>query len=637
MHAEHAEVCQHLGQHPPFDRLSTELLELAGSQVEIAYYRAGSDILVFDQEIRHLCYVRSGAVEVFRRSGDLYNRLGEGEIFGHFNLLRSNRVHFPAVALEDSLIYFIPETVFQKLCNEDEHFADFVELERPRLASAAAEQKKANDMIITRVRKLVMRKPLVLEDSLSLREAAHQLNEHSAQAALVVREPGDKPRYNYIDDAGSTWQLSGLLSDQDFRRAMAGGMSADMPLSKLVDSDLVTVQSDDSIYEAMLSLLRHGIDHLTVIHNRRPWGIVSLPDIVRYETNSSLYLVNSIYNQVSTEGLARLTPEVEAAFIRLLDEGATSQMVGRALSTIGRSITTRLLELAEQELGPPPVAYCFMTNGSMARDEQSIVTDQDNALILSDEFDEKAHDEYFLTLARRVSDGLAACGYTYCKGNIMATNKQWRQPLSRWRAYFENWIGQPTPERLLHSSIFFDLDSIAGERGYVDELRELLSERAADNPRFLASLARNALNRTPPLGFFRTFVMEKDGRHGKSINLKRRGTAPMVDLIRVHALACRSRAQNSFERLDDIANTQLLGPDVPGKLSDALEYLALTRMRQHAASLKQGEAPENTINPERVERDTREHLRQAFQALSYAQKFLGYRYPMTQATQRSSR
>ncbi|BBI72633.2 hypothetical protein HAALTHF_22930n [Vreelandella aquamarina] len=129
-------------------------------------------------------------------------------------------------------------------------------------------------------------------------------------------------------------------------------------------------------------------------------------------------------------------------------------MVGSALSTIGRSFTRRLLELAEDTLGPPPVPYCYMVNGSMARNEQSIVTDQDNALILSDDFVPEEHDEYFHALAAFVSDGLAACGYTYCKGDVMATNRQWRQPLRVWKRYFQDWMANPTPEKLLHSSIF---------------------------------------------------------------------------------------------------------------------------------------------------------------------------------------
>ena len=134
----------------------------------------------------------------------------------------------------------------------------------------------------------------------------------------------------------------------------------------------------------------------------------------------------------------------------------------------------------------------------MARDEQAIVTDQDNALILDDSYQPSLHDEYFVELAQYVTDGLDACGYPYCSGGIMATNPEWRQPLSKWREYFTDWIETPTPERLLHSNIFFDLDAIWGEKHFADELNQLIQKSAPRHKRFLASMAKNAVQRTPP-------------------------------------------------------------------------------------------------------------------------------------------
>jgi CBS domain-containing protein len=297
------------------------------------------------------------------------------------------------------------------------------------------------------------------------------------------------------------------------------------------------------------------------------------------------------------------------------------------MSGIGRAFTQRLLELAEQQLGPPPVPYCFMVAGSMARDEQLLVTDQDNALVLDDRFDPAQHDAYFAALAQFVSDGLAACGYTYCKGGIMASNAQWRQPLKVWRDYFQQWIDKPNPQTLLNSCIFFALDGVHGERELVENLQELLAQKASSNPAFLAALARNALNRTPPLGFFRTFVMESDGQQKNIINLKGRGSAPLTDLIRVHALACGSKAQNSLERLDAIAQTKLLQPEAISQLRYALEFLSLVRIRHQARAIEEGREPNNYIEPEKVSASERHNLKEAFQVLSNAQKFLRFRYP----------
>jgi CBS domain-containing protein len=373
-------------------------------------------------------------------------------------------------------------------------------------------------------------------------------------------------------------------------------------------------------------MLHNNVHHLPVMDGDEVRGVIALSDIVKYESQSSLYLVSNIHRQKDLKGLKRISQEVPDTFVRMVNEDANSHMIGSAMAGIGRSFTQRLLELGEEMLGPPPVPYCFMALGSMARDEQLVVTDQDNAMILDDRFVAEQHDAYFLALARFVSDGLAECGYTYCTGDIMATNPKWRQPLRVWQQYFTDWIEHPKAEALLNSNIFFDLDGIHGQTEFAETLKTLIAEKASHSQRFLTLLARNALNRTPPLGFFRTFVLEEDGQHRKTFNLKRRGTAPLSDLIRVHALACGSRAQNSFERLRDIGKTKLLLEDDLGNLRDALEFISIVRIRHQALAIEAGRKPDNNVQPEDLSPFERSHLKDAFQVVSNAQKFLRFRY-----------
>ncbi len=631
MEAEVREIREHMAQFPPFDRLSEELLDAVAVSVQIAYHQAGTEVYAYGEPIHALPYIRSGAVEVYHHNGELYNRLAEGDIFGQFGLLRNRRVRFPVKAIEDTLLYLIPEEVFDLLCDEDESFADFVELSGAgtRLKSTVEQSARDNDMMVTRVRRLISRLPVMIEDSATVQDAARLMTENDVSSVLLLEpaENADSDRV-FTDNDDNTWRLAGMLTDQDLReRVLAEARPADTRLKDIAHGELITIQSDESVYEALLTMLRNNIQRLPVLHRRRPVGVVHLSDIVRYETHSSAYLVSNIFNQSTVKGLSRLIPDVRAAFIRLVDEGATSQMIGTAMSTIGRSLMRRLVEMAEAELGPPPVPYCLLVHGSLARNDQSITTDQDNALVLHDSFDPAQHDAYFKELAQRVSDGLDACGYPYCKGGIMATNDTWRQPLSQWKRYFEEWIAKPDPKRLLHSSIFFDLDAVYGEERFLEELQDLVATRASQSPLFLAALARNALNRTPPLGIFRTFVLEKDGRHDNAINIKRRGIAPMTDVIRVHALAVGSRAQNSFERLDDIDRAGSLPAGQTDKLRHALEFLSAVRLRHQAYELKHDHEPDNAVEPEHVSDADRHNLKEAFQVLSNAQKFLRFRYP----------
>jgi len=616
MQAELIDIRNHMAQFPPFDEMPEELLEHVVGGVEVQYFRAGTEILEFGQDNPWLYYIRSGAVEIFRRSGELYNRIGEGDIFGQFGLLMNKTVRFPAKALEDTLVYRIPEATFQYLFESDDGFADFVETEdRSRLRSALSRREKSNDLMTSKVTRLISRAPVSAPCTVRLQEAARTMTEQGVSALLLMDETGDQPL------------LKGIITDRDLRtRAVTEALPSETPISDIMSEDLITIRASSYIFEAMLTMLHNNVHHLPVMDKDEVRGVIALSDIVKYESQSSLYLVSNIYHQNDVKGLKKISRDVPDTFVRMVNEDANSHMIGSAMAGIGRSFTQRLLELGEEKLGPPPIPYCFMALGSMARDEQLVVTDQDNAMILDDSFVPEEHDEYFLALAKFVSDGLAECGYKYCTGEIMATNPKWRQPLRVWKDYFTDWIENPKAEALLNSNIFFDLDGIHGKTSFAEELKALVAEKASHSQRFLTLMARNALNRTPPLGFFRTFVLEEDGQHRKTFNLKRRGTAPLSDLIRIHALACGSRAQNSFERLKAIGQTKLLLEDDLGNLRDALEFISIVRIRHQALSVESGKTPDNNVRPEDLSPFERSHLKDAFQVVSNAQKFLRFRY-----------
>lgn len=614
MQAELIDIRNHMAQFPPFDEMPEELLDRIVASIEVVYFRAGTDILRFGEQNTWLFYVRSGAVEIFRRSGELYNRVGEGEIFGQFGLLMNKKVRFPARALEDTLLYKIPDTTFQYLWEHDDNFADFVEIEdRSRLRSALSRREKSNELMTSKVSRLIARPPVSAPCTVRLQEAARIMTDEGVSALLLMDEQSGR--------------LRGIITDRDLRtRAVTEALPSETPISDIMTEGLITIRADDYIFEAMLTMLHNNVHHLPVLDGDEVRGVIALSDIVKYESQSSLYLVSNIYRQPDVKGLKRIARDVPDTFVRMVNEDANSHMIGSAMAGIGRSFTQRLLELGEEKLGPPPVPYCFMALGSMARDEQLVVTDQDNAMILDDSFMPEEHDGYFLALAQFVSDGLAECGYKYCTGEIMATNPKWRQPLRVWKQYFTDWIENPKAEALLNSNIFFDLDGIYGQTEFAEALKTLVAEKASHSQRFLTLMARNALNRTPPLGFFRTFVLEEDGQHRKSFNLKRRGTAPLSDLIRVHALACGSRAQNSFERLNAIGKTKLLLDDDLGNLRDALEFISIVRIRHQALAIEAGRTPDNNVHPEDLSPFERSHLKDAFQVVSNAQKFLRFRY-----------
>lgn len=615
MEIEQLEILNFLQKHSPFMELPLAEQQALARQIDVRYYAAGSTILEYNAPLDALYLIRSGIVETFRRNGDLYNRLAEGGLFAEQGLLRGKKVRFPAKAVADTLIYLIPAAAFEQLFDNNEYFADYIEIgDTERQANRKSEQPHQSALMTVRINELLNRPAVTLPANASIVEAA-QLMRSEGVSCLLLTEPG------------TTTQIAGLITDRDLRnRVLADERSPTTAVAEIMTQDLVTIAADQFVFEAMLKMLRHNLHHLPVLQQQQPVGVIAIADIIRHESNNSLYIVSSIFRQQTVTELSQLTPAVQACFVRMVHEDANSQMIGSAMATIGRAFKQRLLELAELQLGPPPIPYCFVALGSMARDEQLIVTDQDNAIILDDSFEPAVHDAYFSQLATFVCDGLAACGYPYCSGKIMATNSRWRQPLAVWQQYFNDWIKKPSAETLLHSNIFFDLDAIYGVKQFAEVLNQLIAKQAPDSKLFLASMTRNALLRTPPLGFFQDFVMDEDGKQNDSLNIKRRGTAPFTDLIRVYALSLGSTQRNSYHRLQDIAKANILPKGRAADLRDAFELIAMTRIRHQAYALQQKLMPDNNVRPAALSEFERKQLKAAFQILANAQKFLKFHF-----------
>lgn len=624
MQAEQVEIAQFLAQHPPFDDLPTNALNELAQQVEVAYYRSQTDILTLGQDIADLFIIRSGSVEIYRRNSELYNRLDVGGIFGQMGLLMNRKVRFPAKALEDTLVYCINFELFNRYCDEFDGFADYFEADgNVRLRQALVEQADSNDLTTAKVKSLIHRDVVTVNTQTTVQDVAKMMTEEAVSSVLVTDL--DKPISD--DPEEDDGQIVGIITDRDIRtKVVAQGLGLDVTANQIMSTNLVLLDSNSYVFEAVLAMLRDNLHHLPVVQKRRPIGVISLSDILRYESQSSLLLVRGILAQQTIEDLAHYARQLPNVFVRMVNEDANSHMIGTAMAVIGRTFKQRLLVLAEEKFGPPPVPYCFIALGSMARDEQLIVTDQDNALILDDNYDDELHNEYFQNISDFVCDGLAQCGYTYCTGEIMASFKKWRKTRSQWFDQFSDWIAQPKPQALLNSSIFFDLDGVWGKTKWADELKVFIAKQSKQNRVFLANMAANARNRTPPLGFFKGFVLEHNGQHKRSMNLKRRGTAPLSDVIRVHALAMGSRKQNSFERLEDIIDARLLPEGKAQDLRDSLEYIAMMRIRHQAWQIEQGEEPDNDIDPHLLSPFEQRNLKEAFAILEKAQSFLKFSY-----------
>ena len=353
--------------------------------------------------------------------------------------------------------------------------------------------------------------------------------------------------------------------------------------------------------------------------------MLTTTDLVRAQKSDPVYLIGEIGRQATVDGLQRAARDGPELLRNLIAMDARAVEIGRVATAVTDAITRQLMKQAIARLGEAPVPFVWLAFGSQARQEQTAQSDQDNGLLLADAV-QPEHDAYFAALAQHVCDGLNACGYHYCHGGIMATNPRWRQPLRAWQQYFLPWINEPSPEALMHSSIFFDLRVVGGDAALFAPLQSTVLEATRHNGIFLACLASNALQITPPLGFFKQFVLERNGEHAHALDLKLRGVVPIIDIARIYALANGITAVSTVERLARAGETGMLTERDARALADAYEYIAHLRLNHQGAQLVRGERPDNYLHPESVSDLTRHQLRDAFAAVNSAQAALRMKF-----------
>lgn len=249
-------------------------------------------------------------------------------------------------------------------------------------------------------------------------------------------------------------------------------------------------------------------------------------------------------------------------------------------------------------------------------------------MVLDDRYNEAEHGAYFKDLATFVCDGLDACGYIYCPGEMMAMTHTWRQPRHKWAEYFARWTGQPDPQSLMLTCVFFDLRAIHGNSALLDGLRSEVLQRTRGNTLFLAHMVGNALQHQPPLGMFKGIATIRSGEHKGTIDLKHTGVVPIVDLARVYALAGAHEAVNTHDRLMSAAEGGEVSEQSARDLRDALEFLAHTRIQHQARQIAAGQAPDNFLNPSDISNFERSQLKDAFTVVHDLQHVLSQRYRM---------
>jgi CBS domain-containing protein len=614
MDIELLEIRDFLAAHHPFDQLTSELLTDLPGKIQVRYFRRDTEIPDTGHLENHLYVIRSGAVELRGTNEELLARLGEGDVLGY-------RVNQPdnetkGVAIEDTLLYQLGATDVDRMCDQHAPFAYFFrpaggDRLRDAISQLGTESHSQVNMMTTPISELIHRSPITMPPTATIRDTAQVMSKERVSSILITE--GER--------------LAGIVTDRDLRsRVVAQGLDYERPVIEIMTADPATVDEGDYAFEAQLEMARRNIHHLPVVSGNKVAGMLTATDLTKQHTTSAVYLVSDIYKQTEIERMQEISAKVPQLLVSLAAAEATADSAGHVITAVTDAITTRLLQLAEDRFGPPPVPYAWVAAGSQARDEQTARSDQDNCMVIDDGYDEQKHGEYFRELARFVCDGLNACGYVYCPGEMMAITDKWRLPLQRWKKLFSKWTEQPEPMALMLTCVFFDLRCVHGELNLFRELRQFMLEKTRGNRIFLAHMAGNALSHQPPLGFFRNFVLIRGGDHDHTFDMKHNGIVPIVDLARVYALAAGSEAVNTMDRLEVVASGGEVTIESAHSLRDALEFISDLRIQHQARQIREGEQPDNFMSPDNLSNFERNHLKDAFSVVRTLQNVLSQRY-----------
>ncbi len=601
-----------LAAHRVFGLLPDDDQAALAAQWQHRHVAAGAIVLAESEMPERLGWLLAGGVELVDPDAVWRLPLRPQELFGAGATALDPHGALYAVASAASEVLLLDAEALHQLVQAHPRLLALLpaipRLPRARPRSSAAQ---SGNMMTQPIASLIRRAPVSIDRAQSIRSAAERMAEAKVSSILLTQDE----------------QLFGLITDRDLRsRVVAPGIDPARPVADIATLAPLTLQSQQSVFDAMVLMARQNVHHVPVLDGDRVLGMVTATDLDQYQSPSAVYLTNDIYKQPDLAGLVACSALVKDLQSSLATAETNAYSTGHIVTSVTDAFTVRLIQLAEQALGPAPVPYVWVAAGSQARMEQAARTDQDNCLVLSDDYRPEQHGEYFRAFSRFVCDGLNACGYVYCPGEMMAMTDQWRQPQARWRQYFQQWIHKPEPMALMLTSVFFDQRAVHGDSTLLQDLRREVLERTRGHSLFLAHMVSNALKQRPPLGLFGQITVSRSGEHPRAVDLKHGGIVPIVDLARIYALAGGLEPVNTRDRLEVAAQSGEVSAQATRDLVDALEFIAGLRIDHQTRQIKSGQAPDNHLKLEELSSFERGTLRDAFGVVQKLQSVLAQRY-----------
>lgn len=420
--------------------------------------------------------------------------------------------------------------------------------------------------------------------NLSAQKAALLMSRNDTDA-LIIRSSDGEP--------------IGIVTDSDIRARLIGeDQIQDTPVYSIMSSPLFSLKETDTLAEAFVKMEENGIHHIVVRNSENEIsGIIGIDEILKNQYSTSHILIASINSSNTLAELKDIYKRLPFFVKSAVSGGVKSEFIISSISQVAHEITRRISELIYLEIGEPPVDFSFVTLGSEGRREQTLVTDQDNAIIYEDVDDSRNSEVefYFARFAERMNYMLDAIGYDYCKGGIMAKNPKWNKPLKVWKQYFKEWIINPEPQHLLEIAIFFDMKHSIGSSKILDELFKYVNSILKENPGFFNFMARVGMTYKTQLSFFGKIQTEAIEEHSKTVNVKN-AIRVIVNLVRLYAMKNGLSETNTIRRLKQLYELNVFSGQFYKDIVFSYEFLTILQLKTQVNSILQQSNPANYID-----------------------------------------
>jgi len=423
--------------------------------------------------------------------------------------------------------------------------------------------------------------------------------------------------------------IIGIVTDHDLRaRVLAERIKLNAPIHSVMSAPLTKISENALIYEALMRMEEKGVRHLAVEdQNGQIVSVIDNKSLIQFQRYGPIVLAREIARAETPADVAHCCERIYPLVKTLMDSSAKPRHVTNMLAATCDTATERLIQLAIEELGPPPAAFAFIGMGSQGRQEQTLLTDQDNGIIFfapAPDADPTQAADYFLRLGTRVCEGLDRAGYPLCRGQVMASNPRWCRSLPDWISSFDEWVHKSEPQEIIDISVFFDFRTVYGDAELTHELRRTIHAALQDEPAFFHHFAQNALMFKPPFRLLGNIYLSGGAtEHAGEINLKD-AMMPMVSFARLYALRHQINQTHTLERIEALSERNLILPSSRDEIVAAYDFLMQLRLQNQLAAIQSGRTPQNIIHPNKLGYIQQELLKQAFAQIAAVQKKVSY-------------